>query len=103
LSTFREVSILTKQYLAGELSVRLEKLLEVTAPSGAVQVAELRHEVESGSLHQLPAELRRAIALADGLCWESLTRGDAAAFARQAAVSADLRQFGACARLIGDD
>jgi hypothetical protein len=42
----------------------------------------------------------RALALADDLCWESLSQGDTAAFARQSRASAVLRQFGACARLL---
>ncbi|HEY7431505.1 MAG TPA: hypothetical protein VH641_12335 [Streptosporangiaceae bacterium] len=44
----------------------------------------------------------QALALAEGLCWQSLTRGDTAGFARQAAAAAQLRQFGVCARLLPD-
>jgi hypothetical protein len=41
-----------------------------------------------------------ALALAEGLCWDSLTRGDTAAFCRQAAVCAELHEFGVCAGLL---
>lgn len=58
--------------------------------------------METGPVTWLPAELTRALALADLACWDSLDRGDAAAFARQSAVGADLRLFGACARLLDD-
>jgi hypothetical protein len=42
----------------------------------------------------------RALALAEGLCRESLSRGDTAAFTRQAALCAELHQFGVCAGLV---
>jgi hypothetical protein len=42
----------------------------------------------------------RALALTDGLCWDSLNRGDTAAFTRQAAVCAELHEFGVCAGLL---
>jgi hypothetical protein len=87
------------EHLAGELSVLLEKLQVATdAPAG--DLARLRHQVEDGPAAELDAELAHALAAADRLCWESLARGDVEAFARLAAVSADLRMFGACARLI---
>jgi len=46
---------------------------------------------------------RRALMLADGLCWESLSRGDVVAFASQATLAGDLRLFGISAQLVGDD
>ena len=42
----------------------------------------------------------RALALAESLCWDSLNRGDTAAFTRQAAVCAELHEFGVCAGLL---
>jgi hypothetical protein len=36
------------------------------------------------------------MALADELCWDSLDRGDVAAFARQCACGAELREFCVC-------
>jgi hypothetical protein len=58
--------------------------------------------VETSSPTGLAAAAARAPAVADRICWDSLARGDTAAFARQAHASAELRQFGICARLIAD-
>jgi hypothetical protein len=93
---------MTQQYLVGELSVRLEQLQAATANDVARDVARLRHQVETGPLTQLAPAAARALALADGLCWNSLSSGDMAAFTRQARISADLRLFGVCARLLAD-
>jgi hypothetical protein len=93
----------TGRYLIGELSVRLEQL-QATAGQVAVRdVADLRHQVEASPVSWLAAETIRALALADRLCWDSLSRGDASAFARQAAICADLHLFGVCARLLDED
>jgi hypothetical protein len=59
--------------------------------------------VEFGPLTGLGWATVRALAVADSLCWESLTRGDTAAFARQAAISAELRLFAVCAGLLGEE
>jgi len=93
---------MTQDYLIGELSVRLEQLQATTACTVASDVTRLRHQVETGPLSGLPGAAARALLLADDLCWQSLSRGDTAAFARQAKVSAELRQFSVCARLLGD-
>jgi hypothetical protein len=68
---------MTRQYLIGELSVRLEQL-QATTGRAAPDVARLRAEVETGRLTGLAAATARAMALADELCWDSLSRGDAA-------------------------
>ena len=94
---------MTQQYLAGELSARLERLQAVTSADATASVAQLRHQVESCPLNRLAVSLARALALADGLCWNSLSAGDAASFDRQACVLADLRLFGICAKLLADD
>lgn len=93
---------MTRQYLAGELSVRLEQLQQVVATSAAADVACLRDEVERGPLAGLAPAAARAIELADNFCWDSLSRGDVSAFARQAAASADLRLFGVCSGLLAE-
>jgi hypothetical protein len=95
---------MTQEYLVGELSARLGQL-QAVARHTAVRddVACLRRQVEDGPVAWLPAELARALALADRMCWDSLSRGDAVAFDRQAALCADLRLFGACARLVDDE
>jgi hypothetical protein len=92
---------MTRQYLIGELSVRLEQL-QATTGRAAPDVARLRTEVETGPLTGLAWATARAMALADELCWDSLARGDAAAFADQAKISAELRQFDIGVRLLGN-
>ncbi len=93
---------MTQEYLIGELSVRLEQLQAATAWGGSGEVTRLRYQVETGAPAGLARAAVRAIALADDLCWQSLSSGDTVAFARQAEVSADLRQFGICSRLLGE-
>jgi hypothetical protein len=93
---------MTRQYLIGELSARLEQLQAVATSGTANDLVGLRYLVESGPLTALAPAATRAIALADSLCWESLAAGDTSTFCRQAAVSADLRLFGVCARLLDD-
>jgi hypothetical protein len=90
------------QYLIGELSVRLEQLQAVATNGVARDVAALRHELETGGKAVLAPATGRALALADGLCWDSLSAGDEAGFTRTADISADLRLFGECARLLAD-
>jgi hypothetical protein len=82
---------MTSQYLIGELSVRLEQL-QLVAAGGAAQ------DVACG----LGPAAARAIALAAVLCWRSLACGDIAAFSSQADISAELRLFGVCSRLLAD-
>lgn len=94
--------VMTQQYLVGEVSVFLARL-QAVAPSraSARDVAVLRSEAEMGPVTALAAVIVRALALADGLCWDSLGRGDVAAFAGQASIGAELREFGVCAGLLG--
>jgi hypothetical protein len=91
---------MTQQYLIGEFSACLEQLQAATAHEAAQDVAHLRYQVEMGPPAGLGVAALRALALADGLCWESLSHGDMAAFNRQSKVSAELRLFSACARLL---
>jgi hypothetical protein len=94
---------MTQQYIAGELSILLAQLQAVAADeTTARDVAELRREAETRPLTALPRVVARALALDDGLCWQSLTRGDGAAFTRQARAGADLREFSVCAGLLTD-
>jgi hypothetical protein len=92
----------TGHYLIGELSARLERLQATAPPAVARDIADLRSQVETRPVTWLPAELARAVVLADRACWESLDRGDAASFVIQSAAGADLRLFGACAGLLDD-
>ncbi len=91
-----------QDHLIGELSARLEQL-QSAAGTRAGDVTQLRQQVETWPVSWLAAETIRAMALADQLCWDSLSRGDTHAFDRQAAISADLRLFGVCAQLLDED
>jgi hypothetical protein len=90
--------VMTQQYLVGEMSLLLAQLRTAAFdPACAEELGALRVEAETLPLPALRSVAVRAIDLADVLCWESVTRGDAASFDRQAAVSAELYQFGVCA------
>jgi hypothetical protein len=92
---------MTQHYLAGELTLRLARLQAVAADQALGRdLAHLRHEAETGPLAELDSVVVRALGLADDLCWDSLTRGDSAAFGSQAAISADLCEFAVCAGLL---
>jgi hypothetical protein len=96
--------VMTQQYLAGGLSVILgEVQAAATTEARARQVWDLRLEVESAPVSALPSAAARALALINSLCWESLARGDTAAFARQAAICSELHDFGVCARLLDEE
>ena len=86
---------MTQQYLAGELSVLLARLQAADTHQAAIRdVAQLRREAETGPVTTLPSLVVRALALTDRLCWDSLERGDPAAFTCQGAICAELRDFG---------
>jgi hypothetical protein len=91
---------MTCQYLIGELSVRLQQLQALAGPAGASEVARLRAEVEASPLTALASASARALALANELCWQSLSRGDMAAFDAQARILAELSQYAVGARLV---
>jgi hypothetical protein len=93
---------MTYDHLIGELSARLEAL-QSAAGGQASDVTQLRRLVEMSPVSWLPAQTIRALALAEQMCWDSLSRGDAHAFDRQAAISADLRLFGVCAQLLDEE
>lgn len=94
---------MTQHYLAGELSLRLAQLQAAAASrAAAYEVACLRREAEAAAVGTLAPVVLRALELADGLCWDALTRGDAAAFADQAAICADLHEFGVSAGLLSE-
>ncbi len=66
-------------------------------------VTHLRQQIETWPVNWLAAETICALALADELCWDSLSRGDTRAFDRQAVISADMHLFGVCAKLLDED
>jgi hypothetical protein len=61
--------------LIGELSARLERLQSAT-PAPVSELADLRCRVETSPATWLAAEVASALALADRLCWDSLSVGD---------------------------
>ncbi len=92
---------MTQQYLAGELSVLLARLPVVTTGVASLETAlRLRHMAETLPIADLGCVVARALELTNSLAWESLERGDVSAFARQAEVGAEIREFGVCARLL---
>lgn len=92
---------MTQQYVVGELSVLLATLQAVAASDeSAGQIARLRREAESRPPWDLTDIEMRALALADGLCWASLARGNPSMFERQATVGSQLLEFGMCAGLL---
>jgi hypothetical protein len=93
---------MTEQYLIGELSARLEQLQAVAAQGTVRDVATLRQQIETGTMPGLALAAHRALALADCMCWDSLSRGDVAAFSGLAKIASDLRLFGVSARLLPD-
>lgn len=94
---------MTQQYIAGELSLRLGQLQAVaTDQERARELARLRYEAETAP-PSLGSVAVRALGLADRVCWDSLGCGDALAFSRQAAICAELWEFGICARLFEED
>ena len=79
----------------------LAQLQAVTTTEAAGRDASsLQHAAETEPIPALGSVTVRALALAEGLCWDSLNRGDTAAFTSQAAVCAELYKFGVCAGLL---
>lgn len=94
---------MTQQYLAGELSVLLGHLQAAATTEASRRDAWLlRRAAETQPVTVLGSVTAAALALTESLCWDSLTRGDMAAFNRQAAVCAELHDFGVCAGLVRD-
>lgn len=94
---------MTRQYVAGELSVLLARLQAVTTSEASGRDAwSLRRAAETEPIPALGSVTERALALTERLCWDSLNRGDTAAFTRQATVCAELHEFGVCAGLLKD-
>ncbi len=92
---------MTQQYLAGEVSLLLGQLqAAMTDEASVVKVAHLRRRIETGPRSALASVVARALDVADWACWDSLARGDASAFIRQAAVGAELWEFGICGGLL---
>ncbi len=92
---------MTQQYLAGELSLILGELqATMTNEASLAEVVRLRRRAETGRRSALASVVVHALEAADRVCWDSLTRGDAVAFTRQAGICAGLWEFGVCACLL---
>jgi uncharacterized membrane protein (DUF4010 family) len=90
---------MTRQYLCGELSVRLANA-PGTLP--VAEIARLREQAEAVPPTALAGVVVRALDLGNRACWEALAVGDLAAFADAAAYSAELVEFAVCARLLNE-
>ena len=94
---------MTRQYLIGEMSLILADLQDLAGNEAAARdIARLRREAEMGGLAVLPCVAMRALELVDTFCRDALDRGDAAAFACQSTIGADLRDFSICAGLLDE-
>jgi hypothetical protein len=97
---------MTRQYVAGELSWLIAEL-GTTAPTHGEDVVRelwaLRREAETHPPDTLGPIAERALAAGDVLCWQSLSRGDMAAFRSQAAIIGRLYEFGLCAGLLYEE
>jgi len=92
---------MTLQHLVGELSLILAELqLAATNEAAVRDVARLLQEAEATPPEALGPVVARAVQLTDRLCWDALTQGENAAFIREAAICAELWEFGVCAGLL---
>jgi hypothetical protein len=99
----RAAMVMTRQYLAGELSVLLAQLEGLaTSHTGACSAALLRREAETLPPAALGPVAVRALRLIDEFCWCSLAGGDIALFVRQTDLGARLFEFGVCAGLFDE-
>jgi hypothetical protein len=95
---------MTRQYVVGELSLIMEELeAAATDEAAARDVARLRQEIEVTPPAELGPMAARAVELSDGVCWNSLSQGETAAFVREAAICAELWEFGVCSGLLEED
>lgn len=90
---------MTQQYLAGELSVRLALLRDAAPTVVWPEIDVLRHQAETEPLSALTSVVDQAIALANALCWDCVTRGDLAGFDHEASVAAEIFEFSVCSGL----
>jgi hypothetical protein len=94
---------MTREYLVGELSLILGELQAAAMNDVAVRdVARLRREAETTAPVTLGQVVEEAVDLIDRVCWDSLGRGETAAFIREVRVSAELWEFGFCAGFLAE-
>lgn len=94
---------MTRQYLCGELSLRLALLQQVAGAGSAATIEDLRHRAESTTPATLPAIIAEALRVCTASCWDALAAGDIAGFEQLAGQAAQLREFAVCAQLLDED
>jgi hypothetical protein len=93
---------MTRQYLAGELSVLLGQLQAFSDETFASDLAHLRREAETRPPTALASVAERALELTDRVCWDTLQQGDSTVFARQTQIFAELYEFSVCSGMLED-
>ncbi len=94
---------MTQQYLCGELAWRLSQLeCAAAGQRSRCAVHQLRRDAELAQPFALCGIARRALELADDLCWDALQQGRVSAFEVEAAIAAELHEFAVCARLLDE-
>lgn len=91
---------MTQRYVVGELSALIGDLCTHECAGLTADLRDLRHRVERAPVSDLAPLAAEALDVADAACWALLERGDAAAFAREAADAAVLHEFAVCAALL---
>ena len=92
---------MTRQYLSGELSLRLGQLEQVAGGSERSRAAaRLRVEAEQLSSGSLVCLLTRGLLLGDEICMAALEEGNWPLFLLRLEACSELWEFGVCSRLI---
>lgn len=97
--------VMTRQYVAGELSQLIAELgMAARAHRDIVQgIVRLRRQAETRPVDDLGPVAARALTVGDELCWVSLSQGDVAAFQWQAGIVGRLYEFGVCSGLLDEE
>ncbi len=91
----------TRQYLSGELSLRLGELESVAGdPRHQQLVRQLRRDAEWMPTGRLGDLVWRGLQLGEEACWLALEEGDWQQFLRRISVCSALWEFGLCSCLI---
>jgi len=97
------VGVLTRVFTPELVDAAERVQAAATSEAAGRDAWSVRQAAETVPVQALGWVTVRALALTERLCWDSLNRGDTAAFTRQAAAGAALREFGVCAGLLRDD
>jgi hypothetical protein len=95
---------MTQQYVVGELSLLLAELQSVAGDADiSARIAQLRRDAERRTPWGLADIETRALAMADCMCWCSLSAGNLVSFERQAAIGSQMLELGVSAGLLPAD